>query len=125
MVNLKDQAMASSGNYRKFRIDSVTGKRYVHTINPLTGKAEQLSITSATVIAPTCAEADAFATAFMAMDVANAKRLLKESVDIEAYLTYINARGQSQYFMSGGFLGLLKKDENEPTSSKQEEAHHH
>ncbi|MBX2827421.1 MAG: FAD:protein FMN transferase [Flavobacteriaceae bacterium] len=124
MINLKDQAMASSGNYRKFRIDSATGKRYVHTINPLTGKAEQLSITSATVVAPTCAEADAFATAFMAMDVLNAKRLLKESVDIEAYLTYINSRGQSQYFMSGGFLGLLKKDENEPTSNKQEEDHH-
>jgi len=40
-VILKNSAMASSGNYRKFRIDSVTGEKYVHTINPLNGKAEK------------------------------------------------------------------------------------
>ncbi|GAB5400668.1 MAG: FAD:protein FMN transferase [Aureisphaera sp.] len=111
IIYLKDMSMASSGNYRKFRIDSATGKKYVHTINPLTGKAEQLSITSATVLAPTCAEADAYATAFMAMGLSKAKRLLKESVDIEAYFTYINSRGQAQYFMSGGLISLMKKEE--------------
>ena len=78
-VALHDIAMASSGNYRKFRVDSLSGKRYVHTINPHTGKAEQLSITSATVIAGTCAEADAYATAFMAMGLTKAKALLKET----------------------------------------------
>lgn len=108
MINLKDMSMASSGNYRKFRIDSATGKKYVHTINPLTGKAEQLSITSSTVLAPTCAEADAYATAFMAMGLSKARRLLKEEVDIEARFTYINSKGESQSFMSGGFLKFLK-----------------
>ena len=33
---LKNQALASSGNYRKFRIDPDTGERYVHTISPIT-----------------------------------------------------------------------------------------
>ncbi len=109
-IHLKDMAMASSGNYRKFRVDSTTGKKYVHTINPLSGKAEQLSITSATVLAPTCAEADAYATAFMAMDIGNAKRLIKEIVDVEGYFTYINARGEPKYFMSGGFVNLVNKN---------------
>ncbi|MDC8006051.1 FAD:protein FMN transferase [Aureisphaera galaxeae] len=125
-IYLKDMSMASSGNYRKFRIDSATGKKYVHTINPLTGKAEQLSITSATVIAPTCAEADAYATAFMAMGLSNAKRLVKESVDIEAYFTYINPRGEAQSFMSGGFFGLVVKEEgSEPKQNHDHHGHQH
>jgi thiamine biosynthesis lipoprotein ApbE len=53
--------MASSGNYRKFRVDSLTGERYVHTINPLTGKSEKSDLLSATVLAPTCALADGYA----------------------------------------------------------------
>ena len=106
-VALHDIAMASSGNYRKFRVDSLSGKRYVHTINPHTGKAEQLSITSATVIAGTCAEADAYATAFMAMGLTKAKALLKELVDVDAYFTY-EKDGRSQYFASGGFAKKMQ-----------------
>ena len=36
-IMLKDIGMATSGNYRKFRVDSISKKRYVHTLNPLTG----------------------------------------------------------------------------------------
>jgi len=59
--------MASSGNYRKFVLDSVTGQKFVHTINPITGKAQPSSTLAVSVIAPDCATADAYATAFMAM----------------------------------------------------------
>ncbi len=102
-VKLEDVGMASSGNYRKFRIDSVTGKKYVHTINPLTGKAEQSDVTSATVIAPTCALADAYATAFMAMGIEKSKKLLGELAEVEAYLTYMDENENVAVFTSEKF----------------------
>ena len=67
IIYLKDKALASSGNYRKFRVDQETGKKYVHTINPLTGFTENGSVLATSVLADNCAKADAFATAFMAM----------------------------------------------------------
>ncbi len=106
VVRLENQAMASSGNYRKFRINPRTGEKYVHTINPLTGFAEESNITSATVIAATCGLADAYATAFMAMGLERSKKVLAENNGIEAYLTYIpstleaNAQGS---FITDGF----------------------
>lgn len=102
-VALQNVGMASSGNYRKFRIDSLTGKKYVHTINPLTGEAEENDVTSATVIAPTCAEADAYATAFMAMGLEKSKILLSELEYVEAYLTYIDTNHLPQVFVTEGF----------------------
>ncbi|MDP2686669.1 MAG: FAD:protein FMN transferase [Aequorivita sp.] len=102
-VQLKNVGMASSGNYRKFRIDSRTGKKYVHTLNPLTGSAEQSDITSATVIAPTCGVADAYATSFMALGLEKSKELLKNLPGIEAYLTYTDQDNKSQVFETNGF----------------------
>lgn len=102
-IMLEDKGMASSGNYRKFRIDSITGKKYVHTLNPLTGSAEQSDLTSATVIANSCAEADAYATAFMALGLEKAKILLQQTEDVEAYLTFTDATNRPQVFISEGF----------------------
>ncbi len=107
IVALENKAMAASGNYRKFRIDSATGKKYVHTINPLTGEAEQGDVTSATVIAPTCIVADAYATAFMAMGLERSKELLKTLVGIEAYLTYSDETSDYGVFMTEGFEKAL------------------
>jgi len=106
-VELKDKGMASSGNYRKFRIDEFTGKKYVHTIDPFTGKAEQGDVTSATVIAPTCALADAYATALMAMGFKKSKQLLAELPQIEAYLTHTDENNKSQVFVTPGFKEFL------------------
>ncbi|MDT0556526.1 FAD:protein FMN transferase [Patiriisocius hiemis] len=103
VVSLKNTGMASSGNYRKFRIDSITGKKYVHTINPLTGEAEQTNVTSATVIAPTCALADAYATACMAMGLEKTQNMLSSLNDIEVYLTYIDKNGNSKTYTTKGF----------------------
>lgn len=106
-LKLENMGMASSGNYRKFRIDSLTGKKYVHTLNPLTGSAEQSNVTSATVVANSCAEADAYATAFMALGLNRSKLLLKETSGIYAYLTYTNKDNNPQVFMTGNFRKLL------------------
>ena len=106
-IKLLDKGMASSGNYRKFRIDSLSGKKYVHTINPLTGSAEQSDVTSATVVASTCGVADAYATALMALGLEKSKYLLKETAGIEAYLTYNDSLNVQQVFMTEGFTKLL------------------
>ncbi len=108
-VKLKDVGMASSGNYRKFRIDSLTGKKYVHTLNPLTGSAEKSDVTSSTVIAPTCGVADAYATSFMALGLEKSKELLKNLPNIEAYLTYTDSLNQHQFFATEGFKRLMPK----------------
>ncbi len=110
LVYLTDEAMASSGNYRKYRIDPATGKKYVHTIDPLTGMAKESNLTSATVIASNCATADAYATAFMAMGLERSKRLLENSEELEAYLTYLDTTGSPEVYMTEGFRKKIKKD---------------
>src|SRR5690606_3538746 len=102
-VKLKNVGMAASGNYRKFRIDSISGKKYVHTLNPLTGSAEMSDVTSATVIAPTCGEADAYATAFMSLGFQKSKELLMELPEVEAYLTYTDSLSHENVFITDGF----------------------
>lgn len=103
VVTLENEGMATSGNYRKFRLDSISGKKYVHTINPLTGLAEQSDVTSATVIAATCGLADAYATAIMAMGYENTIKMLNSLEGIEVYLTYIDTNHEAKWFATDGF----------------------
>ena len=107
VINLKDRALASSGNYRKFRIDSITGEKYVHTVNPKTGFTKSSKTLGANVLAKTCAEADAYATAFMAMDVVDAIQLLESQNELEAYIIYLDNIGASQEFMTDGFKAVV------------------
>jgi thiamine biosynthesis lipoprotein len=53
--------MATSGDYRNFF--EVDGVRYSHTIDPRTGQPINHALASVSVIAETCMEADAWATA--------------------------------------------------------------
>ncbi|AKA35741.1 FAD:protein FMN transferase [Flagellimonas lutaonensis] len=107
IIALKDKAMASSGNYRKFRIDPNTGKKYVHTIDPKTGYTKNSNVLATSVIADDCATADAFATAFMAMELQESKEVLKEQTDLEAYIIYLDEKGETQEFMTSGFEALV------------------
>ncbi|WP_031428149.1 FAD:protein FMN transferase [Flavimarina sp. Hel_I_48] len=108
IVALTDRGMAGSGNYRKFRIDSTTGAHYVHTVNPLTGLAEKTDVLSATIIAPTCAVADAYATACMAMGLERSKKVLENLKDVDAYLLYATGDTTAIY-MSKGFSQYIEE----------------
>lgn len=109
IVALKDVAMASSGNYRKFRVDPETGEKYVHTINPKTGFTKNSNVLATSVVAKTCAVADAFATSFMAMDLEDSKAVLENHDELEAYIIYLDRNGETQEFFTPGFEALVKK----------------
>ncbi len=66
IIPVTNCAVATSGNYRRFYTND-EGLKVCHTINPKTGYSVHSNLLSATVVAPTCAEADAAATMFMAM----------------------------------------------------------
>ena len=109
LINLKDRALASSGNYRKFRIDERTGIKYVHTIDPKTGYTKNSNTLGVTVLADNCAMADAYATAFMAMDLEKAFNVISKNRTLEAYIIYIDEQGQTQEFLTSGFEELVVK----------------
>lgn len=67
ILALQDAAVASSGDYRHWV--TVQGRRLSHTMDPRRGAPLLTSPASVTVIAPTCAQADAWATALMVMGV--------------------------------------------------------
>ena len=83
-LTLQDQALASSGNYRKYRIDTITGERFVHSINPLNGSALKTNILSTSVKAPDCLTADAWATALMVIPFEKGKALIENDPQLEA-----------------------------------------
>ena len=90
-ITLDGMSLATSGNYRKFRIDSETGVRYAHIVNPINGQSMSNNILSASVIANSCIEADAWATSLMLMDPMDAIEIINNIADIEVLiLTAIN-----------------------------------
>ena len=86
IVELSDEGLATSGNYRNYHSDS--GQTFGHTISPITGRPAQTDILSASVIASTCMEADALATACMAMGSADAMQMLDEAGYAGAFILY-------------------------------------
>ena len=65
-VPLRDAALSTSGNYENsFELNGV---RFGHILNPRTGRPVQ-GVADCTVIAPTCVESDALATACFVMGV--------------------------------------------------------
>tara|TARA_R110002050_G_scaffold17762_5_gene52453 strand:+ start:881 stop:1861 length:981 start_codon:yes stop_codon:yes gene_type:complete len=98
VINLSDKSMATSGNYRKFRI-SEDGKKYVHTINPKTGFATESNLLSVSVIgAVDCADVDAYATAFMAMGLEKTKEFLENNNELKVILIYLNKNGDLEEY---------------------------
>ena len=98
VLSLTDVAMATSGNYRNFYYKD--GKKYAHTIDPSTGRPVQHSLLSATVLAPRCATADAYATSFMVMGLEKAKEVLERHSELKAYLIYSDGSDKYQVWYS-------------------------
>lgn len=100
---LVNQAIATSGNYRKNRIDPKTGQRFVHSVNPLNGLALPSPVLSASVLAPDCMTADAWATALMVMPIEESKSLIENDPNLEAYWIVADSTGYKEIATTGFF----------------------
>ncbi len=85
VISLTDQAVATSGNYRNYRLHA-NGVKYGHTINPKTGYPSTIPTLSVTVIARSCILADALATACMAMHPDSAISMIQKYPETQAII---------------------------------------
>jgi len=99
-IQLVNESIATSGNYRKYRT-TIDGKKYVHTINPITGYAKESNLLSASVISQKdCADLDAYATAFMTMGFDETRMFLNSRSDLKVFLIYVDDNGEMQTYKS-------------------------
>lgn len=86
VITMSQGGVATSGNYRNFHNSGKYGK-FGHTIDPVSGYPARTAIVSATVTAPNCGEADAWATACMATpDIDKAIEMIRREPAVEALL---------------------------------------
>lgn len=105
-IQFTNQGLATSGNYRKVWTDS-NGRKYVHSINPLTGRATQSDVLSATVVAPSTMLADGYATMFMVMGLAKSKAFFEKHPDLAVLLVYSDDKHQEATYKTKSFEKLI------------------
>lgn len=103
IVSLKNKALATSGNYRKFWVDERTGEKYAHTLNPETGYPAKNNLLSVSVIAKSTMDADAYATASMVMGLEKSEAFIESKKDLEAMFIYTKPDGSWGTFTTSGF----------------------
>ncbi|ARV10246.1 thiamine biosynthesis protein [Winogradskyella sp. PC-19] len=101
-ITLKNMGMATSGTYRKFKLDAA-GNRYAHIIDTKTGYPTKTNVLSVTVIAPSAMLADAYATTFQAMGVEEAKHFLNVHPELQAYFIYLDKKNVLKIMSLNGF----------------------
>ncbi len=102
---LTDTALATSGNYRNFYVEN--GQRYVHTIDPLSGRPIRHRLASATVLDPDCGRADALATALMVMGEERGRQFVEKN-RLAAYFL-IHQKDATIEYSSPAFLEFIAK----------------
>ncbi|WP_159022712.1 FAD:protein FMN transferase [Formosa sp. L2A11] len=101
-VELKNESMATSGTYRKFKVDE-NGNKFSHIIDPLTGFPSKTNLLSISVIAKDCMTADAYATAFKAMGIKRIKAFLKGRPEFKVFLIFENEKQELETLSLNGF----------------------
>ncbi len=105
VISLSDLALATSGDYYNF-IES-EGKRYSHTIDPRSGRPVEHDLASVSVLAESCLEADALATA---LNVLGPEEGLRLALNRGWAALLISRRGDSfREEMTPAFRVLLEK----------------
>jgi len=83
VLRLKDAAIATSGNYRRFAL--IKGKKYTHIISRKTAAGAE-GLSSVTIIAKRALDADALATAVTVMGAEKGLTLVEKTPQTEAIL---------------------------------------
>ena len=102
VISLKNESMATSGVYRKFKVDE-NGNRYAHIIDTKTGYPAKTNILSVSVIAENCMLADGYATALQAMDLESIKRFIYENKSLKACVIFENPKNEFEVLTLNGF----------------------
>lgn len=106
IIEVDNKAVASSGNYRNFNVDEKNGEKYVHTIQPKSGKPIQSNLLSVTIVSESCIEADAYATACMVMGLEESITFIDKKPELEALLIYSGPKGQWLKYQTEGFTEM-------------------
>lgn len=102
VIGITNKAMATSGTYRKFKVDD-NGNKYAHIINTKTGYPTRTNILSVSVIADQCMMADGYATAFQAMGIKKVDYFLAKHPELQVYLIFENENGELETMSFNGF----------------------
>ena len=104
ILKVKNKAVATSGNYRNYFKKGTN--TYSHIIDSKSGTPVKSTVLSVSVTAPTCAEADAWATALFTLTPANALQLANSIPDIECFIIERPAEGSNnfRFHQSKGFF---------------------
>ena len=86
IVELKDRSIVTSGNYRKYVEQD--GKRYSHSLNPMTGYPSENNLLSATIICDNTAWADCLASICMLVGMEKAVEIIETQDNVEAFFIY-------------------------------------
>lgn len=95
VIQITDSGLATSGDYRNYF--EKDGSRYSHMIDPRSGYPIKHNLVSATVIAKSATEADAFSTAMMVLGPQQAIKVAKEN-NISVYLIIKNGENFDAIF---------------------------
>lgn len=106
-VPLKNYSLATSGNYRQFYF--YKGKRFSHSIDPRSGFPARNEIMSATVLAPSTAEADAYATSCMVLGLEESIKMIKSDSRLKAFIIF-EKDGKLEFWASENLSYQLSKE---------------
>lgn len=95
-VLVSGQAVASSGNYRRFR--EIKGRRYGHLIDPRTGEPAATSVGGVTCIARHCLTAGIFCQAAFILGETEGLRLLEAQRDVAGLIQSSSRTHRTRHF---------------------------
>jgi thiamine biosynthesis lipoprotein len=106
-IAIVDKALATSGNYKKFYVED--GRKLTHILDPFTGLPAKNNLLSASVVAPDCMTADAYATAFMVMGLDRAKAFLEAHQNLQLSVFFIyDEQGTTKTYFSQDFPAPIR-----------------
>jgi thiamine biosynthesis lipoprotein len=108
ILELSNHAMATSGDYRNYYVGT-DSNHYAHIIDPVTARPVTHKLASVSVIAPTCLQADALATALFVMGPERGIPWVNGHENIEAFFIVREGPDEFKHAATDGFKALIRQ----------------
>ena len=105
ILELKDRAVATSGDYENFF--ELDGKRYSHILDPGTGQPIE-GVMSATIVADNATVADALATAVFPLGADDGMKLIESLEGVDGIILTGEKEDDMEIHMSSGMKGNVQ-----------------